>query len=422
MTLGEKLKAVREAQGLSLEKLGVEVNYTHGTLSRIENNKDEHVLEKLPVLRVALGITTVPLLDDERESFRTRLYIMYNLINDDEDEEAKKMQDKLSVIKLLTYEYEFNALYSLFCARLLLVDRKIEEAKVLFAKVELGLNSASNEVLYHYYYMQGTLNVKLKNYKNAFNFYMNAHGVWREKYGNCIVLYYALAFCARMIGRVSHAISFLENAQRLHQSEQAGVPGWHIDNALASDYIHFGLIDKARKLQQRCLKDAKNSKNKYRIGLAYTNTAYLYDRSRDWQTALGYAEDALECFEKGTVDYLSALLGKGRALLGMGNVIACRELLIEAKKLAISNEDYLMRFEALSHLITISDKESLDYLETVTIPYFLGANQNMIALEFCEQVKEHYEKKKMEETKKALKIDAIMTRIYAEMHGRGEIK
>jgi len=424
MTLGQKFRAIREAQGLSLEEVGDRVGYNHSTISRVENDRDDLVDEKVPAIRVALGIDTVPFFDHERESFRTRLRIFDGHLDKREMEEAKKMWERLAAIKLITWEHEFNALYDLFSFKLLMREGKLEEANAIFEKVKTCLDNVGNEVLFHYYHIQGILNVRLELYENAFDFYMKALEVWKDSYGYGRALHYNTAYCAAKLGRIAYAIVFYRKTRKEQPDNEITIPNWAVDMWIAINYIYLGLFEDSKKLMYKCLKDAKKRDDSWQINNAYSNISYFYWKVGDYQTALSYIDDAVSGAREKKEDdiYISALFGKARLLFYIGNITGCIELMAEGKKLAKDNEEYTMRFKALEHMLTIDSRTSLDYLETITIPYFLRTYQIMLALEYCEFVKEYYEKKKQSDTKKALKISALIADICMIMHGRGEQK
>jgi len=92
---------------------------------------------------------------------------------------------------------------------------------------------------------------------------------------------------------------------------------------------------------------------------------------------------------------------------------ACVELLVEGKKLSQESKKYTILFESLEHQMTPNDEKSINYLETIALPYFLEMSANHTALYYCEFLREHYEKKGLQ--KKTLQMTEIARTIYIKM-------
>jgi len=66
--------------------------------------------------------------------------------------------------------------------------------------------------------------------------------------------------------------------------------------------------------------------------------------------------------------------------------------LLKGIELSGNDKTYYILFESLGHLMTPNESKSIKYLESVAIPH-LKANVKIVALEFCEFLLKHYEKK-----------------------------
>lgn len=61
---GKKLKALREARGLTLKKLGEEVGVSHVMIQRIEMGTKDPSIVLLKAIAAALGVTAGELIDE----------------------------------------------------------------------------------------------------------------------------------------------------------------------------------------------------------------------------------------------------------------------------------------------------------------------------------------------------------------------
>ena len=61
---GKKLRELREARGLTAEKLGAEVGVSHAMIFRIEMGTKEPSIALLKAIAAALGVTAAELLED----------------------------------------------------------------------------------------------------------------------------------------------------------------------------------------------------------------------------------------------------------------------------------------------------------------------------------------------------------------------
>jgi len=422
LTLGEKIKLIRKAQGITMSELADSVHVDKGRFSRIENNIDTCHPGILADVRRILKIEGMPLFDNERESFETRMHAWRDLINEDKTEEADALQEELSAITRLPFEHDYIALFNLFkVMQLLGTDKKAVQE--LISDVKSYLENASDKVLYCYYYLIGSINYQETKYEAAFSYYLKAYKLKHRWYTDHYWLYFYLASAANKIGWLIHSIKYAQEARAKYKSSKFSKFNWFINNLLALNYIGLSFFDKAKERLNGCFTEAKRENNNEYIGYAYVNYSYLYCRQKDWHTAISYSNMALKIVTQGTQDHFEAIYQRARALVGLGDRSECQRLLNDAKKLAKDDECYSVQFRALECLLTLRDDSSIDYLVETAIPYFIKSFPDAATiLDFCELLMEEFNRPHTSHQKKAHYISAVMNEVYKNMTGRGELK
>jgi len=423
LTLGEVVRILRESKEISQIDFGGMVGLSNSAISVRENGNQACTPKEFSEIRVIFGIENVPLFEDELKSYKERLRIWNNLIDNRELEEAKKWQDELSAINRLPFDddhiYEAKTLYNLISARPLLGDNKVEEAEAILAQVKTGLDRATEEVLFRYHYIQGKFKAKNEDYEEAIQSFLKARDLWRENFDNGRWLNYNIHYCTRKLGWLAYSAMYLAEAREMHSSTRSILSDLEVDIFLAGNDISFGFFKRAKKVLAKSLLTAMEKEDKLQICNVYLSYAYLYCRLEDWSTTLSYANKALEYIEHGSEHHLYAMYQTARALVGQGNISACTKLLSESKVLAKNNGEYTTLFKAVECLLTIKSKKSQEYLAEVAIPY-LSKSRPITALDYCQQVKKEYEAKYGND-KRLLHILRIETDIYQKMHKGGEI-
>ncbi|MCL2285903.1 MAG: helix-turn-helix transcriptional regulator [Firmicutes bacterium] len=410
---------MRETKGVSQAKLAEAVSYSAPRLSQIENDESPCPPDVLISIKKALKLEGVPFYDLERQGFKDKLYRWHDTINDTDFDKAKKMQEELSPITYLPFDKELNAFYSMFKCKLLLAVNDMPAAKEILQSFDIVSEEPDYEILYHYYYNMGSLSYKTTQRKDALNYYLKAKEVMAYGFEGSARLHFNIATCLISLGFVVSSILFLENVRELYSGGQAAVPSLRIDSMIAIGFIGLGQLPKAKKLLEKCLRTVESTKDEALFGIILHNLGYLYRKAGDWNMSMEYLNQATGHFTKGSSNYLENLYQKVRCLADMKAFSTCTELLDEGKKLSADNKPYAILFESVRCLIFPNDSKSVEYLETVTIPYFLDIGENLTVLDYCEFLREHYERKGI--VKKSGQMSEIARKIYKEMHSGGVI-
>jgi len=395
LSVGQKIKIIRESMGMSQEKLGEAISYTGSRLSQIENEIDPCSPDMLLLIKKALNIENMPLLDSEHDGFKDRLNQAHRLIGDREFGDAKSILDKLAPIAYLTFEVELNHLYSLCLCRLLINLEDIEPAEKILNTFDSIVDELSNDTLYYYYYNKGSLGYRRDGIKNALHFYLKAFELAKSDIEKGAALYYSIVFCYSKYGSGFDGTLFFEGARELYYDRLSPTQKWRIDNVLASSYIGSNHLQYAKKLLEKCHTKALKLEDKTFVGIVLANYGYMYRKARDYNAALENLDAALVYFEKGSMNHLEVLYQKARCYIEMGSFLPCAEILKEGKKLSQNHMAYPILFESLDCLTSLTtNKKSAEYLETVAIPYLIKRGMNRIALDYCTFLLVFFEKKK----------------------------
>ena len=411
LSIGEKLKQIREAKDVKQEAVAKAVKYSAGNLSYLENGRHDCSSEVAREALKYLGVKGVPLYETERPGFRHELSKWYDLASSHKFDEANEMQKALSDIKYLPFDEEFNAFFDMFSCRLSLAQNKFDEGKAILDKYETILDKLNDEVKYHYFYNQGTFEIRNSRYKEALEFYKKAHELSKDDFDGFARLYLNISTCLTNLGYVVSSIMFLEEIHEISKG-QIALTTLHMNHKLAIEYIKLGHLPKAKRLLDKCYKEAKDVNNEILLGSILNNYGLMYRMASDWNMSLKYLDQASDYFDKGSTFYLDNLYQKIQCFIEMGCFSECTELLAEGRELSKEDECYTILFESLGHLMTPNDSKSINYLETVTLPYLLKKSYVITALYYCEFLREYYEKKGIQ--KKTLQMTEIARTIYKE--------
>jgi len=109
--LGERLRQIRDAKGMSIETLAQEINSNKSTVSRIERGETSVSAENMAKIRKALGIEKVPLLEHELQLYKDRLWVWNDLLEADRVADARAMQEEMAVLLDVPFEHDLYTLY-----------------------------------------------------------------------------------------------------------------------------------------------------------------------------------------------------------------------------------------------------------------------------------------------------------------------
>ncbi|MCL2285963.1 MAG: hypothetical protein FWC32_06305 [Firmicutes bacterium] len=422
MTLGERIRKIRTLKEFSLEYVSHITGYSIPTLSRVERGETDCNETMLNAIKKALGIGDAPLTREELLAFSFRLQRWYESIKAKNLDEANVIKKEVSVILHLPYEHEKITRYRIFEANLYMAERNLTDAEECLNMSREFLDETNLANMYYYYFSIGSLHFRRGLKKEALCFYLKAYDLRENAYNQEDGIYYNIAACYSNLCLPFHTIKFAQEFRANHKGDILKDLELYFGNLLAANYIEIGEVHIAKRLLDKSLIQAKSDNNDVYVGIITHNYGCLHKEKKEWIEAIRYFNRAFELFQDDKDFYLENLYQKIHCLILGGKRVQAKfpglsDLLDEGMTLSDSKK-YSILFESLGHSLTLGEKESLEYIETVTIPYLVEEYQHFKALEYCKLLKQHYIKTR--KVSKSFEISEIENRILRKII-RGEV-
>ena len=416
LSLGEKIKHIRKAKGLSLENLAYAARCSATTIHRIESDQQECNAETLAAIKKFMDIENAPLLEHELELFKTRLFLWDDLLNARRIADARIMKSELLPIVDLPFEQELFLLYSIIETRLMLYESNVDAAEEKFNALEALVSTASDEVRYIFHINKGAVYTFRADHQNAMTHYLKALELKGSARNKDIRLLVNLGVTHFGMGKPYNCIKLHERARREYGGDLNNPALRTIPANLAACYALVGEHNKAMEMFSIALTQAKLVNDKYLIGNLLSNISLLNIKMGDYQESINNCDEALAILQEGTFAYIVTLYQKGLALLKLKKLDECQKIV----ELGLSfqevggDEFACVNFNTLAHLMTINNNESANYIQNIAIPYFRNMGVfKFRALDLCKELEQHYTKKRA--PSKALSVAVIMRDIYEEI-------
>jgi len=417
LSFGEKIKQIRIAKGIKQEELAKAINTSRVFVSRLENGDARYDDRMLAIIREFYGIEHSPLFDDEIEDYKSRLWVWNDFVHENNSRDAKAMQDKLSPILQLPYEHDLTLLYFMIETRIFFKEGNFAAGEERLNTAEALLDDASTEALHLYHRNMGFLLLMKRIYKTSLKHFLlsldNETINVKPDAGillNIGSIYYYL-------GKPWQAVIHLEQAKTKFDLGRTSVLESQINTALATCYMFAGEYDKAEVIFNDSYIQAKRVSNDIRAGAAMVTLTNLYLKKGDIKAAFEACNQALTLHKNDSL-YVYALANKAYCLIETKDFAQCKEAISQGKEMVKDNKSLTPMFELISHIATLDNPESTNYLENTAIPHYRNADVNdgggiYQALDICKLLEAHYRKKR--NTKKAKDIAIIGRDIAMEM-------
>ena len=425
LPIAQKIKDAYEEKGLSQADIAELLKCDIKAIELIEKRKEVYSKEQIEKLKNHLEIDKIILNKQEKDRYHSNLEGWRDFINEGRLDDAIRIHDELNAlheIKYLPFDDDLIMLYDMFRIKFLMAKKEYEAAEEILKGMEAGIESAYPEIKYHYYYNMGSLHIFRQEYEKALESYIAAQDVGfneRNHYKHSI--HFNLGLCYSHLGMYLQAIRYYEEADRLYRrKDYAHVDflAMHIDSGLALDYLRIGKTKLAKKKIASCVSLARVYKNKYFSKQAMSVLGRICIAEKEYDRALDYFETANNFVEEGDINHLGILYYKILCFIMMNSPRAESEISC-AVSIAQNNIWYLMLFTSLSHLITIDDNSSVDYIENIAIPELIKKHEYHTVLEYYEVLENHFATKGNES--KALKYKALSGDLYKKTILGGEV-
>jgi len=247
----------------------------------------------------------------------------------------------------------------------------------------------------------------LKHYLQTFNHISNEKSI--------VKILANIGVSYLMLGKYHHAIRYLERSKAEHHGDRASYTGPYIAGMLATCYGITGEYNKAIKLLDVTIAQAKSAKHEAILKECLLNRSALSIRMQNYEESIEFSNQALILAKCDKSIYAPALINKATCLLKMKRITEGQHVLESVKPLVEGDEHLTALFDAINHQINLNNAKSRYHLENVVIPYLrAGGGVTMFtALCICKDLEAYYKKKKTKT--KALAMAAIIREIYEDM-------
>ena len=415
LPLGEKIMLVRKAKGLSLDNAVRATNISKSNLSRLERGALKYSPQQINLVKAFLEIENAPLLEPELRVYRGRIWVWNDLITADRIAEAKDMGQELAIILALPFEIELCLLYTLTHTRLLIKESNIPAAEANLDAAEASIEDAGIGARFLYHRCKGSVCCIHGDYNSGLMHLLKALELGSDDIRPDTSLFTQIGLTYLNLGKPYSAIKYLEQAASEYQGDRTNTALMYLMNTLAICYEQVGEYNKAKKLLEETIIQAKYLKDNHLLGTALANMGNLCQRLNAYRESIAFCDQALKCFKEDKPSYAMALYIKASALMKARNLSRCKEVLQQGAAMCEGNQELTMMFEAQRHLLTLNNPGSIEYLEHVIIPYFKRGTgvQKFIALDICKELETHCKKRRLKT--KAYVLASIIREIYEDV-------
>ena len=421
LTLGEKLKQVRKAKGLSQENIAYAADSHTSVISRIESGQVHPPPELLAAIRKCLDIVHAPLFDHETELFIQRMQLWETMLDTNRLADARDMMPGLAAILSLPYEHNLIFGFMMQETRLLLKENKFDEAEENILLAEPLLDHASNETLITYHCNKAYLFTYKGEYKAAFKYYQRALELFGGKPPHARILE-QITHVSLLLEKWHHAIQYAQHARILYEGDRTNPRGGYLTGYLATSYLATMEYGKAEVLFEKSYNEAMLTGDDLSVGIALINMAEI-------NTKRGNFDKAKEHFDLGLKKMLPSVLSEIIPFMKNIYVMASFSMALAKTKMGKDNSDIIAAarpyangnetlqtvLDAAQYLTKLGDPVAEKYIETVAIPHLMQCTgqEKSLRLVLCRELEAHYKKKKAKT--KANNMAALIRDIYEEM-------
>ncbi|MCL2753420.1 MAG: helix-turn-helix transcriptional regulator [Defluviitaleaceae bacterium] len=424
LSIAQKFKLLRESKGITQADIAELLSTNQGKISRIEQGKEEYADFDVKTLRKRFDVVGMPLEVGERKDFRVKLYHWRNLIRNRQINEAKELQDKIkNIANLKPCDFDLYTLYRLFEALLYIAENNVFTAGDILDDLKPTIDIMTPEHKYYFDFHMGSFYVAGGGFEKALEYYRKALATKKANKG--IIpdseerICHNIALCYTDLEQLSRAIMFLAKIPEATYENNTTTYSMGIDIMRAINYYKIGEYEEAEEILNDCLSRAKSVDNELYIGLSLQNLGKLHKYSKNWGKATEYFDKALNHFEKNTYYHAWALYYKFRCMIETTKLNALERELIDIAESLEGNDNYTIFLETLRYTIYLNRNMSrynvtaVEYIETVSIPYFIKTSNRLDALECYKLLERHFIRNKQQ--KKSLEANRGMLEIHERM-------
>ena len=427
---GEKVARIRNQHRYSQKEFARLTNMSYGNLVKAERGEIEFTKTQLSRIKNLNNLKGLPLLDEERVAYVSRLYLWLEYIRIGRMDEARTMREELmDVVRLEVCDYDLSLLFKMLEIRLMFANGDYDIADMALDFSNHHVENLNNENLHHYYFNRGIEHYFKGDYEESVKFFLKALDIYESNedvFPNADpYLYYNIANCYTYLDLPNEAVFFLLKAKAAYDEGRVSHLRTAMDSDLASNYIVLNQLRDVEKLLANCLINAKSMKEDALISNVLFVFGRYYKKTGDYAEAIDYFDKALEYCTESSALYFPILYYKTYALIA-GEMFTKATLVLRMVKKVCKDELWVIYFTALTCYLSISRfiagtrHKAAQYIENIAIPRFREAHDYLGALDYYQLLENHYTAtgntaKTAEMTKEML---AITLRCYTNNHKR----
>jgi len=394
MTRLDRMIAIREAQGLSVTSLSALMGYDRTYLNKIEKGLkplNDSVVQRF---KDALNMPMLPLTKEEEIDFIKSLHSWKDSIIFGETDVAKKLQPQLARCVELIQCPSLQITYDLISTIYYRSVGETERLDDVLASLSKRENSFTKEQAYRYTRQLAVRELSAWHYRDALKYFLDA-----EKTGDALNLnnegfYYNIAHCLTDMGYASKAIEYLEKAQKKATEKRSNTYSVYIRDFIALNYSSMGRHHEALEILESCLRDEKQKANKaITIGSLYRSISMVHFKMSNNKNALKNIDIALSYCKIGSKEYIPCLYHKAVILIADKEVSEAMTYLSKVINMSQKGTIEHVLTTSLKHYLSITCDDSLNYIETFTLPQLHGYGKYLVLSDYYEILSGYYKNK-----------------------------
>jgi len=400
LQIGEKIRQIRVAKGLSQDNLAYATGKSKAHISRLERGDSEIDGKTLAAIKEFLEIPGAPLLEHELEVFRLRIWGWNELVSARRIENAIAQQKELSQILNLPFEHDLIIIYKMISARMAFLEPDHHAVEEHLSSVEGMLDNASEGALYLYHRVKGTLMTHTGNIKTSLRHHLQALEHSDNILKPDLLLVSSVGTLYIVCGAPVMAMTYFERFIREYKGDESQLTMNAAHNDLGACYTVLGYYEKARKLFQSCLVRARSYGNQKEIGTLLANLGLISSKTGDYEAGIKFVDEALPYLQLSETrrTHLNALIIKAHCLAKINKRKRCEEIIAQCRDLTKKEEykEFTVMVETYRYIfIAPNDDQAIEYLESVSLPYYMnsGLLHATTVLEICDTLEALYLKR-----------------------------
>jgi len=427
LTAEKRFRKLREADKMSQTEMGVIIFTNASMVSKAETGENKYTKEQVAILKKHFKLGDAPFFEDEYNAYHQRFALWREATREGRTHEANEWKKKLApILKLEFCEPELCTLYRLNEILQMQCENNNERARSYLSSIQDILDSLNDENKFHYNCRMGYLltnrnetELSLKSYQAAFDLKYSSEYITDNDRDT---LYVAISNRYTDLERSNLALLFLNKLDiaRISPEKRVTISHLSINLSFAFNYARSFVFGEAERLLKICYIQATSLGAKLYIELVMFNFGLLYRYQKHWKIANEYFDKTLALIDNKSDLYAWALYLKAICLIELNETEKAKDVYNTLKSLQNKNETQEVLVGTLKNIMMMEkystkfDSSIIDYLENVSIPYFIDSANSLEAVN-CYKLIEKYYDSTQKQTKRiavSVKIREIYERLF----------